>query len=83
MSSSLWYGMQMIARSLIFRFSGRDGDALLAQRSSTSSNRCSRSMTMPVPSTLTVSSRRMPDGSRFRMNLPFSLMTVWPALFPP
>ena len=45
--------------------------------------RCSRSMTIPLPMMLVTSSRRIPEGSRLRMNFPRSFTTVWPALFPP
>ena len=81
-SRSLWYGMQITALSLIFRCSG----VMVMppeRRRSTSWNMCSVSMTMPGPSTFTVSSRRMPLGMRLSTNLPLSLMTVWPALLPP
>ena len=81
-SSSLWYGMQMVDRSLIFRFSGVMEMPWL-RSFSTSPHRCSRSMTMPGPMTFTAPWRRMPEGIKFKMNLPRSLMTVCPALLPP
>ena len=72
----------MVALSLILRFSGVTAMPP-SRRRCTSPQRCSRSMTIPGPSTFTVPSRRMPEGIRLRMNLPLSLTTVCPALLPP
>ena len=75
-------GSRREARSLIFRFSGVM-DTPAARRVFISASRFSQSSATPLPRMFTTPSRKMPEGSRCRANLPFSLMTVCPALPPP
>ena len=74
--------MQTVARSLIFRFAGVISTPF-SRREASSFSRWAGSMTMPPPITQTTPGRRMPEGSRFKMNLPRSFFTVCPALLPP
>mgnify|MGYP002730849763 CR=1 FL=1 len=50
---------------------------------SISLSRFSQSKATPLPRMFMTPERKMPEGSRCRANLPFSLMTVCPALPPP
>ena len=66
------------------RFSQIDcGLSLIHISRAISPHRCFKSMTVPVPSRFTAFSWNTPLGSRFSANLPYSLMTVCPALLPP
>ena len=75
-------GSTITARSEIFRLS-RVMATPFSRTRAISPHRCFKSMTVPVPSRFTAFSWNTPLGSRFSANLPYSLMTVCPALLPP
>ena len=72
----------MEARSEILKFSGVMAMPA-AMRFCISPQRLSRSMTTPLPSTLTTFGEKMPEGIRCSAKVPNLLTTVWPALLPP
>ena len=81
-SKSRCQGSSREARSLTIRLSGVMATPW-AVTSCISFHRLSQSRATPLPRMLTTPSRKMPEGSRWRANLPFSLTTVCPALPPP
>ena len=81
-SCQRWNGIQIMARSLIRRFAGEIETPASCARL-ISPHRCSRSITTPTPSRFSVCGRKMPEGKRLSLNVPRSLTTVCPALFPP
>ena len=82
LSRSRCQGSRRLARSLIFRFSGVRATPL-DTTSCISVHRLSQSTATPLPRMFTTPSRKMPEGSRCRANLPLSFITVCPALPPP
>src|SRR5690606_35868209 len=72
--------MTMWARSEI---RNREVSMPRASRSSSSWISVSGSTTTPAPITQRQSSLRMPEGTRWSLNVPALVWTVWPALLPP
>ncbi len=72
--------MTMCARSLTTRFFGsmpRSRSCAISLSSTIGST------TTPLPITHVQSGYRIPLGMSWNLNSPSSVMTVWPALFPP
>ena len=79
-SSAMCHGMMRWARSLTRRFAV---EIPLRSRSASSRQRSARSTTQPGPSTQSASGLKIPLGTRWSLNVPCWLTTVWPALLPP
>ena len=81
-SNSPWIGRISVAFSAIIRFSGEISTPW-PRSLAISVTRCQGSTTTPLPMTLSLPPRTMPEGSRLSLNTLLPITNVWPALCPP